>query len=668
MDDSPRRSLLTATKESRRRVRPSESKSVMPSVSGIPAAADGLESGFSPRGNRVSRMTTSSHRITRHRTDSFPTPTCLATACDAAVKVEYSPRCSKTSRTALAFSSGSIFFGMLLILPDSNRSRIKPGALQYAQLRIPFVTTEMNDCIHGLRGGARSEDVTCFVGCRGRIAVLDEGILVRKADRPEVWLIQNGKRRWVPDPETLQSQWSWAQVQVHPGSDVDPVPVGDPLPSVKGGGLWPDGSLITCHPAPEVYVIEAGKRRWIPDPGTFTAKNYDWAAIESIDQVTLASIAPGLPLPSITPPLRMCFATTSPGPALPPRAIPVRPPLINSDGTITGVQQDPLTGYTEKMWDVGCSLTIAMSGGSAFVRSKIRQFAEEWLAYANIKFAWIDAMQGPSAIRIAINNNGRSESAIGRDALSFPQFLPTMNFGWFTDETDDVEFRRVVVHEFGHFLGLVHEHQSPIAGIQWDKDKTYAYFEATQGWNKADVDANVFTKYSVNETNYSKFDSLSIMEYAVPAELTLDGVGAPWNTDLDATDKEYIRRWYPPAPTPDTAKGLLRTGDDCDEIDFNVEYAVVDAGHVGFVLQPAGITWWKRLDVPVSTGYAGLEMQDGHSYSTLVPVDQLDHSRPLRFWKAKAFGVHTLLGYTWDVVAALPGGSRLTLTWKRDRC
>jgi len=34
----------------------------------------------------------------------------------------------------------------------------------------------------------------------------------------------------------------------------------------------------------------------------------------------------------------------------------------------------------------------------------------------------------------------------------------------------------------------------------------------------------------------------------------------------------------------------------------------------------------------------------------------------------KAFGVHTRLGYTWDVVSALPGGSRVTLLWKRDRC
>jgi hypothetical protein len=33
------------------------------------------------------------------------------------------------NRTALAFNASSIFFGMVLILLDSNRSGIKPGAL-----------------------------------------------------------------------------------------------------------------------------------------------------------------------------------------------------------------------------------------------------------------------------------------------------------------------------------------------------------------------------------------------------------------------------------------------------------------------------------------------------------------------------------------------------------
>jgi hypothetical protein len=55
------------------------------------------------------------------------------------------------------------------------------------------------------------------------------------------------------------------------------------------------------------------------------------------------------------------------------------------------------------------------------------------------------------------------------------------------------------------------------------------------------------------------------------------------------------------------------------------------------------------------------EMQDGRSASGTIARADIDVSRPIRFWKVKTFGVHTRLGYTWDVLTALPGGSRLTL-------
>src|SRR5690606_3168063 len=69
---------------------------------------------------------------TQRRTDSRATPNCLATAAIASVGEAYSCWWSRTRRTARARSSGSIFFGMVLILLDSNRSGIKPGAVHVA--------------------------------------------------------------------------------------------------------------------------------------------------------------------------------------------------------------------------------------------------------------------------------------------------------------------------------------------------------------------------------------------------------------------------------------------------------------------------------------------------------------------------------------------------------
>ena len=419
---------------------------------------------------------------------------------------------------------------------------------------------------------------------------------------------------------------------------------------------------------PRVYFVFAGVRHWIPDEETLIARYGGWGAVSVLSDAQVNLWPEGDPVPAVSAMPHLCHDRPVSGPALPPREVLARPPRINSDGSVVNVTQQPLVGETEKMWNVGQTLRVKMMGGTALVRSKVRQYAEEWTKYANIRFEFVDQSQ-PAEIKVAFDSGG-SWSMVGREALWIPFDFATMNFGWLTDDTDESEFSRVILHEFGHALGLVHEHQSPVAGIQWDREKVYAHYLSTDGWDRAMVDAQVFARYSVQSTNFSQFDPNSIMEYWIPASVTMDGHEVPGGTTLSDTDKEYIRRWYPSRPTPGAATGLLRTGDDCDEIDFRVDYDVVDSTQVDFRLSPAsGLTWWKAIEVPIgAAGYRMFEMQDGRSAGGTIARADIDRSRPIRFWKAKTFGVHTLLPYTWDVLTALPGGSRLSLTWKRDRC
>lgn len=195
-----------------------------------------------------------------------------------------------------------------------------------------------------------------------------------------------------------------------------------------------------------------------------------------------------------------------------------------------------------KLWKPGRTLKISFLGAvDPVVKSKIQFYAAKWLEHANIKFSWV-AKNGH--IRISCKAGG-SWSYVGTDALTIPMSKPTMNYGWLTPTTSDQEFSRVVVHEFGHALGAIHEHQHPSGGIPWDKPKVYAYY-ARQGWDQAQVDSNIFARYAANQLNMTSYDKLSIMHYAVPAELLTDPSKAVgWNTQLSANDKVLAKTVYP---------------------------------------------------------------------------------------------------------------------------
>jgi hypothetical protein len=385
--------------------------------------------------------------------------------------------------------------------------------------------------------------------------------------------------------------------------------------------------------------------------------------------------------------VRMCIDRVVNTGFLPDRNFSAVKPLpkINSDGsfTTTGAIRQPLAAETNKMWDPGQTINVFIENtASEFVRQKVRFYAAEWEKHANIKFAFVNDRNNAN-IKVGFVNDNTSWSMVGKDALFNPLGVNTMNFGWFDDATAESEFRATIQHEFGHALGFIHEHQSPAAGIAWDKEKVYAFFggEPTK-WSRAEVNNNVFNKYSRTSINFSSYDRLSIMHYSFPAYLTTDGSSFPMNTDFSSIDKQYSRLIYPFPPTPSNANGVLRTGDDCDEISFSVEYNAVDPNNVEFVLSLGNangktVTWWKQIGIPRTNNTETPIWVQNHSliasenrtgFSQQIPFIEIDRSKGISFWKGKIAGVHTLLGYKWNILPCITGGCRIRLTWNKDSC
>lgn len=212
--------------------------------------------------------------------------------------------------------------------------------------------------------------------------------------------------------------------------------------------------------------------------------------------------------------------------------------VAGSEGPVT-----ESNGPANKLWGNGSTIKVRFSGGSAVVRNKVKQYAKSWETYANLTFSFV-ADNAAADIKIAFNQNDGSWSYIGTDSK---RFATSMNYGWFNDNTSDVEFRRTITHEFGHALGLNHEQSHPDANIPWNTAAVYSYYMGPpNNWSKADVDFNVLSVESRTGLNYTPYDVASIMHYPVEARFTTNNTTiAANNTTISAKDIQYMRTYYP---------------------------------------------------------------------------------------------------------------------------
>jgi hypothetical protein len=157
-----------------------------------------------------------------------------------------------------------------------------------------------------------------------------------------------------------------------------------------------------------------------------------------------------------------------------------------------------------------------------------------------------------------------SNSWIGRDAEKFPkETTMRLNMHPCIDNPEDRRLKRQadILHEFGHALGMMHEHQHPDCSFNWN----YGGLQARYGWDAQKVQNNYDRLLSMR-TCFGPYDRKSIMHYPIqPGDTHSLMTRVPLNTVLSDGDKKFLASIYPVAratkpskkpPKPPTKKPL----------------------------------------------------------------------------------------------------------------
>lgn len=203
-------------------------------------------------------------------------------------------------------------------------------------------------------------------------------------------------------------------------------------------------------------------------------------------------------------------------------------------------------GRPEYFWTVGARLRVRFLDGPSGLHGQVMAAAADWTDGAALSFTVVTSGDADIRVTFAGAGNWSALGTMSRETEMFPAGEPTMCLGEVPGAPPQ-RVARLARHEFGHAIGLIHEHSSPAAGINWNRPAVRAALAGPPNhWSPQEVADNVFARYRSEQTQFTAFDPHSVMLYAFPPAWTIDGLAFPENTDLSAQDRAFVRQIYGP--------------------------------------------------------------------------------------------------------------------------